>query len=141
MWVTDFTYVRTWDRVFVYTSFIVDCYAQRIVAWHWATTKTTDLVMTPLRMALIVTVPRNLCLEPDESGSGRERLREEWSAVADVIVGLSRSVEPGTYRIGVWQNRGGLTHSFDVGGLRRSFLSDRRPAAGPLIPATNRRAF
>lgn len=52
VWVTDFTYVRAWDPVFVYTSFIVDCYAQRIVAWHCSTTKTTDLVMTPLRMAL-----------------------------------------------------------------------------------------
>ena len=52
VWVADFTYCRTWDPVFVYTSFIVDCYAQRIVAWHCATSKATDLVMTPLRMAL-----------------------------------------------------------------------------------------
>lgn len=33
-------------------AFIVDVYAQRIVAWHAATTKQTDLVMIPLRMAL-----------------------------------------------------------------------------------------
>ena len=50
-WVTDFTYVRTWAG-FVYVAFIVDVFAQRIVAWHAATTKQTDLVMTPLRMAL-----------------------------------------------------------------------------------------
>ena len=50
-WVTDFTYVRTWAG-FVYVAFIVDVFAQRIVAWHAATTKHTDLVMTPLRMAL-----------------------------------------------------------------------------------------
>jgi putative transposase len=50
-WVTDFTYVRTWAG-FVYVAFIVDVYAQRIVAWHAATTKQTDLVMIPLRMAL-----------------------------------------------------------------------------------------
>jgi transposase InsO family protein len=50
-WVTDFTYVRTWAG-FVYVAFIVDVYAQRIVAWHAATTKQTDLVMVPLRMAL-----------------------------------------------------------------------------------------
>jgi len=50
-WVTDFTYVRTWAG-FVYVAFIVDVYAQRIVAWHAATTKHTDLVMMPLRMAL-----------------------------------------------------------------------------------------
>jgi transposase InsO family protein len=50
-WVTDFTYVRTWAG-FTYVAFIVDVYAQRIVAWHAATTKQTDLVMIPLRMAL-----------------------------------------------------------------------------------------
>jgi transposase InsO family protein len=51
VWVTDFTYVRTWIG-FVYVAFLVDVFAQRIVAWHALTNKTTDLVMTPLRMAL-----------------------------------------------------------------------------------------
>lgn len=51
VWVTDFTYVRTWAG-FVYVAFILDVYAQRIVAWHAATSKHTDLVMIPLRMAL-----------------------------------------------------------------------------------------
>lgn len=51
VWVTDFTYVRTWGG-FVYVAFIVDVFAQRIVAWHALTNKTTDLVMTPLRMGL-----------------------------------------------------------------------------------------
>lgn len=39
-WVTDFTYVRTWAG-FAYVAFIVDVYAQRVVAWHAATTKHT----------------------------------------------------------------------------------------------------
>jgi transposase InsO family protein len=51
VWVTDFTYVRTWAG-FVYVAFILDCFAQRIVAWHASTSKHTDLVMTPLRMAI-----------------------------------------------------------------------------------------
>jgi len=50
-WVADFTYVRTWAG-FVYVAFILDVYAQRIVAWHAATDKRTDLVLTPLRIAL-----------------------------------------------------------------------------------------
>jgi transposase InsO family protein len=50
-WVADFTYARTWAG-FVYVAFILDCFAQRIVAWHASTSKATDLVMTPLRMAL-----------------------------------------------------------------------------------------
>jgi len=51
VWVTDFTYVRTWAG-FGYVAFIVDVFAQRIVAWHASTSKSTDLVMSPLRMAL-----------------------------------------------------------------------------------------
>ena len=51
IWVMDFTYVRCWSG-FMYVAFILDVYAQRIVAWNAATTKCTDLVMTPLRMAI-----------------------------------------------------------------------------------------
>jgi putative transposase len=51
VWVADFTYVRTWLG-FVYVAFVVDVFAQKIVAWHAATTKRTDLVLTPLRIAL-----------------------------------------------------------------------------------------
>ena len=50
-WVTDFTYVRTWSG-FVYVAFILDVYAQRIIAWHAQTTKTVDLVSIPLRIAI-----------------------------------------------------------------------------------------
>ncbi|HJB63800.1 MAG TPA: IS3 family transposase [Candidatus Microbacterium pullistercoris] len=50
-WVMDFTYCRTWAG-WVYVAFIVDVYAQRIVAWHAQTTKHVELVMIPLRMAL-----------------------------------------------------------------------------------------
>jgi transposase InsO family protein len=37
-WVTDFTYVRCWAG-WVYVAFIVDCFAQRILAWHASTCK------------------------------------------------------------------------------------------------------
>ena len=46
-----YTYVRSWAG-FCYVAFIVDVFAQKIVAWHATTSKTTELVMTPLRMAL-----------------------------------------------------------------------------------------
>ena len=51
VWVTDFTYVRTWAG-WVYVVFIVDVFSRRIVAWHASTSKTVDLVTVPLRMAL-----------------------------------------------------------------------------------------
>jgi transposase InsO family protein len=51
VWVTDFTYVRTWAG-FAYVAFVLDVFAHRIVGWHAATSKATDLVMVPLRIAL-----------------------------------------------------------------------------------------
>ncbi len=51
VWVMDFTYVRTWAG-FVYVAFIVDVFAQKIVGWHAQTSKHTDLVSIPLRMAI-----------------------------------------------------------------------------------------
>ena len=50
-WVADFTYLRTWAG-FAYVAFVLDCFSQRIVAWHASTSKTTQLVLTPLRIAL-----------------------------------------------------------------------------------------
>ena len=50
-WVADFTYVRTRAGC-VYVAFVVDVFAQRIVGWHAATTNVTDLVLTPLRIAM-----------------------------------------------------------------------------------------
>ena len=47
----DFTYVRPWSG-FTYVSFIVDVFAQKIIAWNAATSKDVNLVMTPLRMAI-----------------------------------------------------------------------------------------
>lgn len=50
-WVMDFAYVRTWAG-FVYVAFILDVFAQKIVAWNLAPTKAVELVDVPLRMAL-----------------------------------------------------------------------------------------
>jgi transposase InsO family protein len=49
-WVVDFAYVRCWAS-WVYVAFVVDVFAQKIVAWNAATAKDVDLVMTPIRMA------------------------------------------------------------------------------------------
>ena len=50
-WVMDFTYVRTWAG-FVYVAFVLDVFAQKIVAWNIASTKVVELVDAPVRMAL-----------------------------------------------------------------------------------------
>ena len=75
-WVTDFTYVRTWAG-FTYVAFIVDVFAQKIVAWHASTSKDTDLAMIPLRMALWQrdrdgqpTTPGELIMHSDAGSQG-----------------------------------------------------------------------
>lgn len=50
-WVMDFTYCRTWSG-WAYVAFVVDVFAQKILAWHAATIRDADLVLTPLQMAI-----------------------------------------------------------------------------------------
>lgn len=50
-WVMDFTYCRTWTG-WVYVAFVVDVFAQKILAWHAATVRDADLVLVPLKMAI-----------------------------------------------------------------------------------------
>ena len=51
LWVADFTYVAT-NQGFVYTAFIIDVFARRIVGWKVAKHMDTDLVMDALEQAL-----------------------------------------------------------------------------------------
>lgn len=62
-WVADFTYCRTWAG-FVYVAFVVDVFAQRIVGWHAATDKRTDLVLVPVRIALWERDRQGIAVEP-----------------------------------------------------------------------------
>ena len=51
LWVADFTYVATWSG-FVYTAFIIDAYARKIVGWNVSSRMNTALVLDALEMAL-----------------------------------------------------------------------------------------
>lgn len=64
-WVADFTYCRTWAG-FVYVAFVVDVYAQRIVGWQAAADRRTDLVLTPLRIALWDRDRQGVPIEPGQ---------------------------------------------------------------------------
>ncbi len=64
-WIADFTYCRTWAG-FVYVAFVVDVFAQRIVGWHAATDKRTDLVLTPVRIAMWERDRHGHRVEPDQ---------------------------------------------------------------------------
>jgi putative transposase len=49
--VADFTYVRLVTGLFVYTAFVIDAYAGRIVGWQCSTSKQTAFVESAIRQA------------------------------------------------------------------------------------------
>lgn len=51
LWVSDFTYVATWQG-FVYAAFVIDVFARRIVGWRVAASLATDFVLDALEQAI-----------------------------------------------------------------------------------------
>ena len=51
LWVSDFTYVATWQR-FVYVAFVIDVFARRIVGWRVSRTATAGFVLDALEQAI-----------------------------------------------------------------------------------------
>ena len=56
LWVSDFTYVSTWQG-FVYVAFIIDVFARRIVGWRVSRSMRTDFVLDALEQALYARQP------------------------------------------------------------------------------------
>jgi putative transposase len=51
LWVSDFTYVSTWQG-FVYVAFVIDAFARRIVGWRVSRTAHASFVLDALEQAL-----------------------------------------------------------------------------------------
>jgi putative transposase len=51
LWVSDFTYVSTWQG-WLYVAFVIDVYARRIVGWRVSKSMHTDFVLDALEQAL-----------------------------------------------------------------------------------------
>ena len=51
LWVSDFTYVSTWQG-FTYVAFVIDTFANRIVGWKVSRSAKTDFVLDALEQAL-----------------------------------------------------------------------------------------
>jgi len=51
LWVSDFTYVSTWQG-FVYTAFVIDAFARRIVGWRVSSAASAGFVLDALEQAL-----------------------------------------------------------------------------------------
>jgi putative transposase len=56
LWVSDFTYVSTWQG-WLYVAFVIDVYARRIVGWRVSGSMHTDFVLDALEQALYARQP------------------------------------------------------------------------------------
>ena len=56
LWVSDFTYVRTWQG-FVYVAFVIDVYSRAIVGWKASVTANAEFVLEALDQALYARRP------------------------------------------------------------------------------------
>jgi transposase InsO family protein len=58
LWVSDFTYVSTWQG-WLYVAFVIDVFARRIVGWQISSSMRTDFVLDALEQALYERQPAN----------------------------------------------------------------------------------
>ena len=56
LWVSDFTYVSTWQG-WQYVAFVIDVFARRIVGWRVSSSMRTDFVLDALEQALYARQP------------------------------------------------------------------------------------
>jgi putative transposase len=121
LWVSDFTYVATWQG-FVYAAFVIDVFARRIVGWRVSRTAHADFVLDALEQALHDRRPRKGGLIHHSDRGGRyvairytERLLEAGiepsvgsvgdsydNALAETVIGLFKTEV--IRRRGPWRN-------------------------------------
>jgi transposase InsO family protein len=122
LWVSDFTYVSTWQG-WLYVAFVIDVYARRIVGWRVSKTMHTDFVLDALEQALYARQPdRDRLVHHSDRGSQyvsiryTERLAEAGiepsvgsrgdsydNALAETINGLYKAEL--IHRRGPWKTR------------------------------------
>jgi len=70
LWVSDFTYVSTWQG-WLYVAFVIDVYARRIVGWRVSSSMRTDFVLDALEQALYARQPErdNSLIHHSDRGS------------------------------------------------------------------------
>ena len=122
LWVSDFTYVSTWQG-WLYVAFVIDVFARRIVGWRVSRTMQTDFVLDALEQALYDRQPAaNDLIHHSDRGSQyvsiryTERLDQAGikpsvgskgdsydNALAETINGLYKAEL--IHRRGPWKNR------------------------------------
>lgn len=126
LWVSDFTYVSTWQG-WLYVAFVIDVFARRIVGWRVSSRMQTDFVLDALEQALYDRKPERTdsLIHHSDRGSQyvsiryTERLAEAGiepsvgskgdsydNALAETINGLYKAEL--VYKRGPWKSRAAL---------------------------------
>ena len=119
LWVSDFTYVATWQG-FVYVAFVIDVFARRIVGWRVSRTATAGFVLDALEQAVHQRQPGSGLTHHSDRGSQylsiryTERLAEAGiepsvgsvgdsydNALAETIIGLFKAEV--IHQLGPWK--------------------------------------
>ncbi len=127
LWVSDFTYVATWQG-FVYVAFVIDAFARRIVGWRVSRTAHAGFVLDALEQAVHQRQPGSGLVHHSDRGSQylsikyTERLAEEGiepsvgsvgdsydNALAETINGLFKAEV--IHRRGPWRSFDALEYA------------------------------
>ena len=120
LWVSDFTYVSTWQG-FVYVAFVIDTFANKIVGWRASRSQQTQFVLDALEQALYERRPNGNLIHHSDRGSQylsikyTERLADAGlepsvgtvgdsydNALAETMIGLFKAEV--IHRLGPWKS-------------------------------------
>ena len=126
LWVSDFTYVATWNG-FVYVAFVIDVFARRIVGWRVSASMRTDFVLDALEQAIYARGGRTPAGLVHHSDQGTQYLSMRYTdrladagiapsvgsrgdaydnALAESVIGLFKTEV--IQRLGPWRNLDGV---------------------------------
>ncbi len=145
LWVSDFTYVSTWQG-WLYVAFVIDVFARCIVGWRVSSSMHTDFVLDALEQALYTRQPElGALIHHSDKGSQyvsiryTERLAEAGiepsvgskgdsydNALAETINGLYKTEL--IHKQGPWKNR----ESVELATLNWVFWFNHQRLLGPI---------
>jgi hypothetical protein len=96
LWVSDFTYVSTWQG-WLYVAFVIDVFARRIVGWRVSSSMHTDFVLDALEQALYARQPeRDSSLVHHSDRGSQGEFNQSSQHVLSGGVGEGEEVEVGS---------------------------------------------
>jgi len=78
LWVSDFTYVSSWQGM-VYVAFVIDVFARKIVGWRVSTSMTTSFVLDALNQAICQRCPSEADSLIHHSDRGSQYLAKKYT--------------------------------------------------------------